>query len=72
MHWLNLKYKLSTRKYDSTMILCILWLFIKSEESERIMLKKIPIFYFIFFFQKKKEPYFNDILSSIKFDILLI
>lgn len=25
-----------------------------------------------FFFQKKKEPYFNDILSSIKFDILLI
>lgn len=40
------------RKYDSTMILCILWLFIKSEESERIMLKKIPTFYF---FQKKKN-----------------
>lgn len=52
MHWLNLKYKLSTRKYDSTMILCILWLFIKSEESERIMLKKIPTFYF---FQKKRN-----------------
>lgn len=48
------------------MILCILWLFIKSEESEGIMLKKIPIFYFS---RKKRNLYIYTLRYFIVYKI---